>query len=224
MFSRETRQRRVRKLIPILKEEYPDTSPMLNFSNALELLIASILAAQCTDKKVNEVTGKLFEKYKSARDYAEADLEELMEEIYSTGTFRRKAARIKDCCEALARLYNGEVPGDIEVLTALPGIGRKTANLVLADCFGLPGIIMDTHVIRVSKRLGLTDKDYPDKMEDDLMAVVAEKNWSDFSRLLASHGRAICVARRPRCRLCKVSRVCDYYRANRPVPDRLAAH
>ena len=211
-------------MIPILKEEYPDTSPMLSFSNALELLIASILAAQCTDKKVNEVTGKLFEKYKSARDYAEADLEELMEEIYSTGTFRRKAARIKDCCNALVRLYGGEVPDNIEELTALPGIGRKTANLVLADCFGLPGIIMDTHVIRVSRRLGLTDKDYADKMESDLMAVVAKKNWSIFSHLLASHGRETCVARQPRCHLCKVSRACDYYRTTRPISGRLATH
>ena len=212
VFSKETRQRRVRNIIPILKEEYPDAGPRLHFSNPLELLIASILAAQCTDDKVNQVTRSLFRKYRTAEDYAEADLDELMEEIHSTGTFRKKALRIKDCCETIVRQYGGKFPDNMEDLTALPGVGRKTANMILVNWYGLPGIIMDTHVIRVSERIGLTDKNLPDKMEIDLMEVVAKKNWSLFSHLLMFHGRAVCVSRKPKCEICKISNLCDYFR------------
>jgi len=213
MHSKETRRRRVRRIIPILREEYPNAGPRLKFSNPLELLIASILAAQCTDDKVNEVTKELFKKYRTARDYAEADLNELMNEIRSTGTFRKKSIRIKDCCEAIVSQYDGEIPSQMEALTALPGVGRKTANMVLVNWFDQPGVIMDTHVIRVSKRIGLTDKNQPDKMEADLMGVVAKKNWSIFSHLLMFHGRKICVARKPKCEQCKISSFCDYYRS-----------
>lgn len=214
MFSKETRRRRVRKIIPILREEYPDAGPRLRFSNPLELLIASILAAQCTDDRVNEVTKDLFRKYRTAKDYAEADLVELMDEIYSTGTFRKKAARIKLCCEAIVSRHGGEVPDNMEELADLPGVGRKTANMVMVNWFGLPGIIMDTHVARVSKRIGLTDKNenQRDKMEADLMEVVAKRNWSIFSHLLVFHGRRICVARKPKCEQCKINSLCDYYR------------
>ena len=215
MFSKETRRRRIRKIVPILKEEYPDAGPRLSFTDPLELLIASILAAQCTDDRVNEVTKYLFKKYRTAKDYVEADLNELMDEIYSTGTFRKKAVRIKNCCEAIVSQHGGEVPDNMEELGDLPGVGRKTANMVLANWFGLPGIIMDTHVIRVSKRIGLTDKNYPDKMEADLMEVVARKSWSIFSHLLVFHGREMCVARKPKCEKCKISNLCDYYRASR---------
>ena len=197
MLSKRTRQERVRKILAVLKTEYPDAGPRLNFSNPLELLIASILAAQCTDDKVNEVTRELFMKYRTARDYAEADISELMEEIYSTGTFRRKANHIKQCCQALVEKFEGKVPDNMKDLTSLPGVGRKTANLVLVDAFGMPGIIMDTHVIRVSQRIGITDKKQPDKMEMDLREVVAKKNWAVFSHTVIFHGRAVCVARKP---------------------------
>lgn len=217
MFSKETRRRRVREIISILEEEYPDAGPRLHFSNPLELLIASILAAQCTDNMVNQVTRSLFKKYRTAEDYVQADPDELMAEIYSTGTFRRKTNRIKLTCEALVNQHGGQVPDNMEDLTALPGVGRKTANVILVNCFGKPGIIMDTHLIRVPKRIGLTDKNdaQPDKMEIDLMEVVAKKNWSLFSHLMMFHGRAICVSRKPRCENCRINRFCDYYRANR---------
>ena len=213
MFSKETRQRRARKIIPILREEYPEDGSWLNFSNPLELLIASILAAQCTDDRVNKVTEELFRKYKTAKDYAESDLDVLMDEIHSTGTFRKKAIRIKLCCESIVSQYDGEIPARMDDLIALPGVGSKTANMILVHWFGEPGIILDTHVIRVSKRIGLTDKLQTNKMEADLMEVVARKNWSTFSHLLVFHGRAVCSARKPKCQRCKISRLCDYYRA-----------
>lgn len=202
---------RVKKIISILKEEYPDAGPRLMFSNPLELLVAGILAAQCTDDKVNEVTKTLFKKYRTAYDYANADLNELMNEIYSTGTFRKKAEAIKECCKAIAEKYNGNVPNNIDELVSLPRVGRKTANMVLADAFGIPGIIMDTHVIRLSQRIGLSDKKIPDKMEQDLLEIVPEKERTIFSHLLAFHGRNICIARKPKCELCKINSLCDYY-------------
>jgi endonuclease III len=214
VYTKETRRRRVRNIIPILEAEYPDgiVGDTLNFSNPLELLIASILAAQCTDKRVNAVTQSLFKKYRTAKDYSEADIDELMDEIYSTGTFRKKSLRIKLCCEFIVSEYGGEVPSDMDKLTAMPGIGRKTANLIRVECFDKPGIILDTHVIRVSKRIGLTDKLQPNKMEEDIVEVVAKNNWSNFSHLLVSHGRTICTSRKPKCERCKISKLCDYYR------------
>ncbi len=214
MYSKETRRRRVRKIIPILEEEYSGgpVGDMLNFSNPLELLIGSILAAQCTDKRVNTVTQSLFRKYRTAKDYVQADPDELMDEIYSTGTFRKKALRIKLSCEFIVSEYGGEIPSGMDELTAMPGVGRKTSNLVRVEAFGQPGIILDTHVIRVSKRIGLTDKLQPNKMEEDLIEVVAKKNWSAFSHLLVSHRRAVCTSRKPKCERCKINKLCDYYR------------
>jgi endonuclease-3 len=213
MFSQETRRRRVRKIIPILREEYPNAGPRLHFSNPLELLIASILAAQCTDDKVNQVTRDLFKKYRTAEDYLKADLNVFMDEIHSTGTFRKKTLRIKSCCEALILEHGGQVPDNMEGLTSLPGVGRKTANMILVNAFGQPGIIMDTHVARVSPRIGLTDKKLPDTMEKDLVKVVAKKDWADFSHLIMFHGREICVSRKPRCEKCRINRLCDYFRS-----------
>jgi len=212
MLSKKTRKERVKNIIPILKEEYPDAGPRLRFSNPLELLVAGILAAQCTDEKVNEVTEVIFKKYKTAKDYACADLDELMKEIYSTGTFRKKAVRIKECCEVIVTQYNGEVPQNMDDLASLPGVGRKTANMVLADAFGQPGIIVDTHVIRLSQRIGLSDKKLPDKIEFDLVEIIPKEYWTIFSHLLAFHGRAICVARKPKCEKCKINNLCEYYR------------
>jgi endonuclease-3 len=214
MLSKGARKERVKNIIPILKVEYPDAGPRLRFTNPLELLVAGILAAQCTDEKVNEVTVELFRKYKTAKDYANADLDELMKEIYSTGTFRRKAVRIKECCEIIATQYNGEVPTNMDDLASLPGVGRKTANMLLADAFGLPGIIMDTHAIRLSQRIGLSDKKLPDKIELDLIEIIPKEHWTIFSHLLAFHGRAVCVARKPKCEQCKISDFCEYYRKN----------
>lgn len=212
MLSKETRKKRARRIIPILREEYPDAGPRLKFSNPLELMVASILAAQCTDEKVNKITASLFKKYKTAKDYVEADINELMEEIHSSGSFRKKAARIKDCCKIIDSQYGGELPDNMEALSALPGVGRKTANMILVNWYGKPGIIMDTHVIRVSKRIGLTDKNYPDKMELDLMEVIPGKDWAIFSHLLVFHGRKVCMARKPKCEQCKINTLCDYYR------------
>ncbi|MGB9596630.1 MAG: endonuclease III [Candidatus Poribacteria bacterium] len=202
---------KVKKIITILKEEYPDAGPRLKFSNPLELLVAGILAAQCTDDKVNEVTETLFKKYRTANDYANVDLNDLMNEIYSTGTFRRKAEAIKECCKALVDKYKGNVPNTINDLVSLPGVGRKTANMVLADAFGIPSVIMDTHVIRLSQRIGLSDKKIPDKMEQDLLEIVPGKDKTIFSHLLAFHGRKICVAKKPKCEQCKINNFCDYY-------------
>ncbi len=202
---------KVKKIIAILKDEYPSAGPRLKFSNPLELLIAGILAAQCTDDKVNEVTETLFKKYKTAYDYANADINQLMNEIYSTGTFRKKAEAIKECCKVIADKYNGNVPNDIGELVSLPRVGRKTANMVLADAFGIPGIIMDTHVIRLSQRIGLSDKKIPEKIEQDLLEMVPEKERTIFSHLLAFHGRYVCLAKKPKCGQCKISDFCDYY-------------
>jgi endonuclease-3 len=212
--SKTKQKKQVNNIITILKQEYPEAGPRLRFSNPLECLIAGILAAQCTDEKVNEVTEFLFDKYKTARDYADADLDELMMEIYSTGTFRKKALRIKECCEVLDTQYGGKIPEDMDSLTSLPGVGRKTANMVLADAFGVPGIIVDTHVIRLSQRIGLSDRKLPDKIELDLREIVQEEDWTIFSHLLAFHGRKVCVARKPKCDQCSIYDFCDYYEAN----------
>lgn len=205
---------RVKEIIRILKDEYPNAGIRLNYSNPLELLIAGILAAQCSDDRVNEVTKHLFKKYKTAKDYAEADIDELMEEIHSTGAFRKKALRIKECCAYLVSKFDGKVPDNMDDLSSISGIGRKTANMVLSGAFGKPGIIVDTHVIRLSERIGLSDKKVADKIEADLMEIVPESDWSLFSHLLAFHGRQICVARKPKCQECKISHLCDYYTRN----------
>lgn len=212
--NKKSLKEKMKKIIPFLKEVYPDAGPRLKFTNPLECLIAGILAAQCTDDKVNEVTEFLFDKYKTARDYANADLDELMQEIYSTGTFRRKAELIKQCCNVLDTQYNGEVPKDMDLLISLPGVGRKTANMVRADAFNVPGIIMDTHVIRISERISLSDKKLPDKIEFDLRDIIPEKNWTIFSHLLAFHGRKICVARNPKCEQCAINEFCNYFNTN----------
>jgi len=212
--TKENNQEKTKKIIDILKQEYPDAGPRLMFSNPLECLIAGILASQCTDDKVNEVTEFLFNKYKSSKDYANADLDELMREIYSTGTFRKKAERIKKCGEIIDKQYDGNVPDDMELLASLPGVGRKTANMVLADVFNIPGIIMDTHVIRLSGRIGLSDKKLPDKIEYDLREIVSKADYTIFSHLLAFHGRNICLARKPKCGKCNINEYCNYFQKN----------
>ena len=200
----------VLEIIELLREEYPDVrGTALNFSTPLELLVATILAAQCTDERVNEVTKDLFKKYKTAEDYAKADLKELEKDVKPTGFYRVKAKRLKECCKTLAEEYNSEVPTNIDELTRLPGVARKTANLVLSNAFGInQGIAMDTHVRRLSKRLGLSEEKQSDKMERHLMGLIPEEKWFDFTYLIVAHGRNVCKARNPRCGECMLKELC----------------
>jgi len=206
----DTRQRdRVRKIIAVLRRVYPNAHCELNFSNPLELLIATILSAQCTDKRVNLVTAELFRKYRTAADYANAPLAELEQAIKSTGFYRNKARSIQACCRALVEKHGGEVPRTMEELTALEGVGRKTANVVLGNAFGLnEGIVVDTHVARLARRLGLTRHTEAAKIEQDLMALVPRAQWTMFSHWLIWHGRRRCYARKPDCPHCELAPLC----------------
>jgi endonuclease-3 len=199
---------RVKRIWPILKKTYPRAKIALEFVNPLELLIATILSAQCTDVRVNMVTKDLFNKYKSAKDWAGADLKHIESDIRSTGFFRNKALNIKGACTRIVGQYGGKVPGTMEELLTLPGVGRKTANCVLGDAFGIPGITCDTHVIRLSRRLGLSANSDPVKLEFDLAEIVPKARWTLFSHLLISHGRNICKARKPDCENCPISKHC----------------
>ncbi len=202
-------KRRVKKILEALRKEYPDARTALRFSTPLELLVATILSAQCTDERVNQVTEKLFKKYRTAEDYARARLSTLEREIQSTGFFRNKAKAIKSCCKALVEKYGGEVPRDMDELVKLPGVGRKTANVVLGSAFGIAsGIVVDTHVARVSRRLGLTDQKDPVKIEKDLMELVPRREWVAFGHRMILHGRRVCNARRPKCEACCLARWC----------------
>jgi endonuclease-3 len=192
-----------------LAKTYPTAACALNFETPLQLLVATILSAQCTDVRVNLVTQTLFTKYPDAPAFAKAKLPQLEREIQSTGFFRNKAKNIKACCQALVAQYDGQVPRDLEALVKLPGVGRKTANVVLGTAFGLAtGVVVDTHVARLSYRLGLTARTDPVKIEQDLMAVLPKREWIDFSHRLIHHGRQICVARKPRCSICPLAEVC----------------
>jgi endonuclease-3 len=200
---------RALEIIDILEEQYPDARTALSFKTPLELLVSTVLSAQCTDTRVNKVTEGLFHKYRSAKDYAQADLSELEEDIRPTGFFRNKAKAIKAFCAVLAERYNGEVPASLKELVSLPGIGRKTANLVLSEAFGIPGIVVDTHVLRLSKLIGLTGNTDATKVEFDLMEIIPREKWQLFSNLLILHGRAVCVARRPRHQDCRIVDLCE---------------
>ena len=213
--DREQARQRVKKIWPILKKEYPRAKIALEFVNPLELLIATILSAQCTDVRVNMVTKDLFKKYKSAKDWAKADTKQIQSDIKSTGFYRNKAANIKGACSKIIEQFGGKVPGSMEELLRLPGVGRKTANCVLGDAFGIPGITCDTHVIRLSRRLELSENSDPVKLEFDLAEIVPKANWTLFSHLLISHGRNICKARKPDCENCPVAKYCPA--ANNPA-------
>jgi len=200
---------RVKQIIEILEKEYSDARTALTFRSPLELLVSTVLSAQCTDERVNKVTRDLFKKYRSAKDYAQADMAELEEDIRPTGFFRNKAKSIKAFCTTLVEKFNGEVPASLEDLLPLPGIGRKTANLVLSEAFGIPGVVVDTHVLRLTKLIGLSKNTDPTKVEFDLMEIVPKEKWRMFSNLLILHGRAICIARRPRHQDCKIVDLCE---------------
>jgi endonuclease-3 len=209
MKKQEDLKKRVKEIIKILSKEIPDSRIALRFSNPLELLIATILSAQCTDVKVNQVTVDLFKKYHSAKDYAESNLVKLEEEIRPTGFYRNKAKSIQKCCQELVKRFGGEIPKTLQELVTLPGVGRKTANVILGNIFDIPGIVVDTHVQRVSQRIGLTKNDDPVKIEFDLMEIVPKEEWTHFSNLLVWHGRKTCVARKPLCETCSIRKWCD---------------
>lgn len=200
---------RLATILTILRETYPDARCALNFTNPLELLIATILSAQCTDERVNIVSRSLFQKYRTAADYASADPDELARDIQSTGFYRQKARSIQRCCEMLLTQYQGVVPDTMEELVRLPGVGRKTANVILGNVFHRPqGIAVDTHVKRLAQRLGLTTETNPDKIEQDLLSLVPREAWTLLSHLFIFHGRALCTARAPQCVVCPVQHVC----------------
>jgi endonuclease-3 len=203
------RKTRARKIIARLKREYPDATCALNHHSALELVVATILSAQCTDARVNMVTPHLFAKYRTAADYAAADPRVLEKEIQSTGFFRNKTKSIIGMAQALVERHGGEVPQTMQELTALPGVGRKTANVILGTWFKKnEGVVVDTHVHRLSRLLGLTRQDDPVKIEQDLMEIVPRDDWTWFSHTLIQHGRTVCIARRPRCADCVLNRLC----------------
>lgn len=206
---------RVKKIWPILKKTYPDAKTALNFRNPLQLLIATILSAQCTDVRVNMVTKDLFKKYKSAKDWAKADIKQIESDIKTTGFYHNKAVSIKGACTAIAEKFDGKVPDTMDELVGLPGVGRKTANVVLGNAFGKPAIACDTHVIRLSRRLGLSENSDPVKLEFDLAEIVPKANWTMFSHALILHGRKYCRARKPDCENCPISKHCPA--ANNPA-------
>lgn len=199
---------RALKIIKLLKRYYPGAKCSLDHKNELELLVATMLSAQCTDKRVNMVTPMLFAKYPSAQAFASADVSELEEVIRSTGFYKNKAKNIIACAKSLMEKHEGKVPNTMEALSALAGVGRKTANVVLGNVFGIPGMVVDTHVTRLSNRLGLAKGEDAVKLEQQLEKVVPKEDWVEFSHLLIEHGRAICVARSPKCEVCFLSELC----------------
>lgn len=195
-----------------LRNDYQEVSCTLDYVKPLDLLVATMLSAQCTDARVNIVTPKLFEKYRNINDFAQADYEELQTYIKSTGFFRNKSTNIMKCCQKVLKEYNGEIPDTIDELVKLPGVGRKTANVFLSEIHNTPGIIVDTHAKRLSRRIGLTKEEDPVKIERDLMKKIPKDQWSEFSHRMVYHGRAVCNARKPDCENCSIKQYCDYYK------------
>lgn len=212
MKEKETKQQlrsRAKKILTLLHKKYPDPKVALDFSNPLQLLIATILSAQCTDVRVNMVTPALFAKYQSAADFAGANQAELEQEIRSTGFYRNKAKSIISCCRSLVDKHRGKVPNTMDELVQLGGVGRKTANCVLGGAYGInSGVVVDTHVRRVSQRLGLATADNPEKIEIELMELLPEEHWYLFGNLLVWHGRKTCDARKPDCLNCPIQKLC----------------
>ncbi len=202
-------EERAPEIVRRLSEAYPDAKVALHFTDPLGCLVATILSAQCTDEKVNEVTAVLFQKYRTAEDYLRVPEDELKADIKPTGFFNQKAISVREACRRIVEEYGGEVPNTMEDLITLRGVARKTANIVLGNAFGIvEGIAVDTHVKRVSTRLGSTSQKDPDKIEQDLMRLIPREKWFDFTYVLIDHGRAICVARKPRCEACPINHLC----------------
>jgi endonuclease-3 len=208
--SHGAQQVRVRKIIALLKRAHPDAKLALDFTNPLELLVALILAAQARDDLVNLVTPELFRKYRSAAAYADEQESVLQKQVSRINFFRQKTRSIQRACAMLVQDFDSRVPENIDDLLKLPGVGRKTANAILANAFGQPAIVVDTHTWRLSQRLGLTTKDDPDKIEKDLVAIVPRKEWTKFCHLLQFHGRRVCTARNPNCPNCSINKLCPW--------------
>ncbi len=203
---------RIQGILKLLEKEHPDANIALRYGNPLELLVATILSAQCTDKTVNEVTNALFEKYRTAQDYARVNIKALEREIRSTGFYHNKAKNLKKTAQILMKTFNGQVPKTMDELLTLPGVARKTANIVLSNAYSvIEGIAVDTHVRRLARRLGLTESDNPNKIEQDLMKLVPREQWPKFTDLLIFHGRRSCTAKKTLCERCVVSRICPSY-------------
>lgn len=209
--AKKKNRENIKKILDILEQTYPDAECELNYTSAFELLIATILSAQCTDVRVNKVTEELFKKYNKPEDFAKLSTAQISEEIKSCGLFKSKAQKIKETSVILCSNYGGEVPDNMEELIKLPGVGRKTANVVLSNAFGVDAIAVDTHVFRVSNRIGLVKTDTPEKTEFELMKVLPKKRWSKAHHLIIFHGRRICKARKPECNVCPIVEYCDYY-------------
>ena len=209
MEAAPSEKKRVGQIVKHLKKEYPEARCSLDYGNALELLVATILSAQCTDERVNVVTSSLFRKYRTWEDYASAPAAELENDIRSTGFFRNKAKSIQGACRQIGERYGGSVPRSMEELLELPGVARKTANVVLGNAFQIAsGVVVDTHVSRLSARLGLSEEKVPEKIERDLTGLLPESDWIDFSHLLIAHGRKVCKARNPLCGECVLAKLC----------------
>jgi len=206
----EALQQKAQAILKLLAEHYPTAHCTLDFKTPLELLVATVLSAQCTDARVNQVTPAVFQKYPNAAAYAAAPLAALEEAFHPTGFFRQKAKSIQQICQTLVANYGGDIPPSLEELVKLPGIGRKTANVILGNAFGIPGIVVDTHVGRVAQRLGLTTNKDPVKIEFDLMALIPKEQWTLVSHQLIWHGRQVCTAKKPKCRECFLQPLCDY--------------
>ena len=207
----KSEKKHAEKVFDILKKEYPNVKPALNYKSPFQLLVATILSAQCTDERVNMVTKELFKKYKVPKDYLNVSNEELEKDIYSTGFYKQKAKSIKGCCQALVEKYNSKVPADFEKLNELPGVGRKTASVVGGNAFGIPAVAVDTHVKRLSNLLGFIKSNDPEKIESKLKELLPEKDWINSSHWLAAHGRKICIARRPKCLECVIGNICPSF-------------
>lgn len=199
---------RIAEIISILSKKYPDVKIQLDHTSSFELLIATILSAQCTDARVNIVTKDLFKKYLKPEDYLKVPIEELEKDIFSTGFYKAKAKNIRGACRMIIEQFNGNVPDNMEDLTKLPGVGRKTANVILGHCFNIPGIVVDTHVIRISNLLGFVDTTDAYKIEMELMKIIDKELWVIFTHYFINHGRNTCIARRPKCNECEVAHLC----------------
>jgi endonuclease-3 len=202
-------KQRITKIIELLEKQYPNAKTALNYSNPLEILVATMLSAQTTDERVNIVSQNLFKKYCTPEDYANVDIKELEQDIRSTGFYHNKARNLKKCCQLLIEKYNSQVPRTMEEMLELPGVARKTANIVLYYAYGIiSGVAVDTHVRRVSQRLGLTEHEDPAKVEMDLMQITPKEKWMKLTDLLIFHGRQVCIARKPKCETCVLNKIC----------------
>lgn len=213
--TKTTLKNKVKQIITILNEKYPEPKCALDHMTPWELLVATILSAQCTDKRVNMITPALFKKFPTVESFAKADIKELEKYIHSAGFYHNKAKNIINCASELLKLYNGNLPQTLDELTKLPGVGRKTGSVLLGTAYGkAEGIVVDTHVSRLSQKIGLTKESDPEKIEKDLMKIVEKKHWINFSHWLILHGRETCIARRPKCDECIISALCESFKTN----------